>query len=170
MQNALWAQIGAGIALNESGNPDPQVRSGASNEIFLNGRYGIQFRKSITGMTVSNGTTTEISIQGNYIGTNISVATGLDNNPSQNGRFDYWWDASATGENASPPADPSTGVVDQAFEALLVSADPDGDTPAADINGNISADVGGENGVSEGGGGSGDIGGNDGIVHTPIRR
>ena len=57
-------------------------------------------------MTVSNGTTTEISIQGNYIGTNISVATGLDNNPSQNGRFDYWWDASATGENASPPADP----------------------------------------------------------------
>ena len=40
VQNALWAQIGAGIALNESEQPDPQVRSSASNEIYSNGRYG----------------------------------------------------------------------------------------------------------------------------------
>ena len=108
-------------------------------------------------MTVSNGTTTDISIQGNYVGTNTGVSLGLENGSVQNGRFDYWWDASNTGENASPPEDPLDGV-DADFEALLVSADPLGDTPAADVNGNISADVGGENGVGDSGGSTGDNG------------
>ena len=163
-QKNLWALIGEGIALDDSGVPSPLVRSAASNEIYGNGRYGIQFRKGITGMSTSNGVTTQITIQGNYIGTNTSAASGL-----QNGRFDYWWDANGTGSN-EPPVDPETNQVDPDFTALITSADPLGDTPAADNNGNISADVGGEDGVSGGGSGSGDTGGNDGIVVTPIRR
>ena len=117
-------------------------------------------------MTTSNGQTTEITIQGNYIGTNTSASSGL-----QNGRYDYYWDASDTGENDLPPVDPQNGV-DTDFTDLITSADPEGDTPAEDNNGNISADVGGENGVGDGGssGGTGDTGGNDGIVTTPIRR
>ena len=159
VQNNLWALIGAGIALDDSGVPSPLVRSAASNDIYGNGRYGIQFRKSITGMSTSDGVTTEITIQGNYIGTNTSAASGL-----QNGRFDYWWDANGTGSN-EPPVDPNTGVIDTDFTNLITSADPDGDTPAEDNNGNISADVGGENGVGDSGS-SGGTGGNDGIVTT----
>lgn len=164
VQQALWAQIGAGIALDDSGVPSSAVRSTASNEIYGNGRYGIQFRSGITGMTISNGVTTEITIQGNYIGTNTSAASGL-----QNGRFDYWWDANGAGSN-EPPVDPVTSQVDPSFTDLITSADPLGDTPAEDNSGNISADVGGEDGVSGGGSGSGGTGGNDGIVTTPIRR
>ena len=165
-QKNLWALIGEGIALDDSGVPSPLVRSAASNEIYGNGRYGIQFRKGITGMSTSNGVTTQITIQGNYIGTNTSAASGL-----QNGRFDYWWDANGTGSN-EPPVDPEKQEVDPDFTALITSADPDGDTPAEDNKGNISVDVGGENGVGDGGssGGTGDTGGNDGIVTTPIRR
>ena len=97
VQTALWALIGAGIALDDSGVPSPLVRSVASNEIYENGRYGIQFREGITGMSTSNGETTDITIQGNYIGTNTSAASGL-----QNGRYDYWWDANGTGSNEPP--------------------------------------------------------------------
>jgi hypothetical protein len=170
VQNALWAQIGAGIALDDTGVPDPTVRSLASNAIYGPGadqnerqRYGIQFRESITGMTVSNGNVTDIKIQGNYIGTNTSAATGLEN-----GRFDYWWDASQTGMNDKPPVDPAAGIVDAAFESLLEA--PDSDSPAEDDYGNLSAGLAGEDGLGDDGGSGSDLGGNDGIVHTPIRR
>jgi hypothetical protein len=166
VQQALWARIGAGIALDDSEvpSPSPLVRSAASNEIYGNGRYGIQFQSGITGMSTSDGQITDITIQGNYIGTNTSATSGL-----QNGRFDYYWDASDPGENDLPPEDLVNGV-DTDFTDLITSADPLGDTPAEDNSGNISADVGGEDGVSGGGSGSGDTGGNDGVVTTPIRR
>lgn len=170
VQTALWAQIGSGIALDDSGVPSSTIRSNASNAIFGPGsdpterqRYGIQFRNAITGMTTSNGITTDIQIQGNYLGTNTSAAPNFEN-----GRFDYWWDASQTGSNDEPPVDPGTGVVDAAFESLITA--PDSESPGEDENGNLSAELGGEDGLIDGGSGTGDSGGNDGIVHTPIRR
>ncbi len=132
---ALWARIGAGIALNAQGNPDPTIRSSASNAIHSNGRYGIRFASGIDSMTESTApanpptllTPTEISIRGNYIGTNTSGATGL-----QNGRSDYYWDKT----NSIEP--PSEGD----FESLVTQGDPNGANPAEDDgNGNISADL-----------------------------
>jgi hypothetical protein len=132
---ALWARIGAGIALNAEGNPDPTIRSSASNAIHSNGRYGIRFASGIDSMTESFApanpptllTPTQISIRGNYIGTNTSGATGL-----QNGRSDYYWD------NTNSIEPPSASD----FESLVTQGDPNGANPAEDNgNGNISADL-----------------------------
>ncbi len=137
--DAVWARIGAGIVLDGAGNPDPTIRSAASNSIHSNGRYGIRFASGISSMTESfslappGPVTTNIRIQGNYIGTNTNSADGL-----QNGRSDYYWDQvdPATGQPYGYAPPPGGG-----FESLINSADPDGTNPAEDVNGNVSADL-----------------------------
>jgi hypothetical protein len=152
--DAIWAKIGAGIALDASGNPDPTVRSSASNAIHGNGRYGIQFASGITSSTSSNGVPTVIEIKGNYVGTNTSSTVGL-----QNGRADYYWDS----VNSNDP----TPLGDPVFDNLKVALDPVSE-PAVDDQGNLSAELGGTD-FSSGSGGSGSSG-NGGIVHIPPRR
>ena len=152
--DAIWAKIGAGIALNASGNPDPTVRSSASNAIHSNGRYGIQFASGITSSTSSNGVPTVIEIKGNYVGTNTSASVGL-----QNGRADYFWDW----VNSNDPAP----LGDTVFDDLKIAPDAVNE-PAEDNQGNLSAELGGTD-FSSGSGGSGSSG-NGGIVHIPPRR
>ena len=146
LPDAVWARIGAGIALNAAGNPDPTVRSAASNAIHSNSRYGIRFASGIESMTQSLSLQppslidTNITIRGNYIGTNTRGTVGLEN-----GRSDYFWDINAS---VTPP--PGGG-----FESLVTAGDPDGETPAEDSgNGNISADLGPTAGTGSGGGSS----------------
>ncbi len=137
----IWARIGAGIALNTSGAVDPTVRSSSSNSIYSNGRYGIRFASGINSNTQSTSLappaniTTVISVQGNYIGTDVNLTDGL-----QNSRADYQWDnidpITGLAYGDTPP--PGSG-----FESLVTSANPAGENPAEDDgNGNISADLG----------------------------
>lgn len=163
LPDAIWAQIGAGIALNAAGQPDPKIRTSASNAIFSNGRYGIRFGSGITSQTASPSTVfpfdpvpTVITIQGNYVGTNTSGASGLNN-----GRSSYFWDA--TGSSSIPP-DGSAGT-GTGFDSLITSLDPSGPNPALDNgNGNINADLAPASGGGGGGGGGG------GSIPTPPRR
>ncbi len=128
LPDAVWARIG-----------DSTTRSAASNAIHSNGRYGIRFASGISSMTElwslqpPAPVTTNIRIQGNYIGTNTNSADGL-----QNGRSDYYWDQvdPATGRPYGDVPPPGGG-----FESLITSADPDGTNPAEDANGNVSADL-----------------------------
>ncbi len=164
---ALWAQIGAGIALDAAGNPDPTIRTSASNAIHSNGRYGIRFASGIDSMTKSFApanpptlfTPTEILIRGNFIGTNTSGGAGLEN-----GRSDYYWDNTSSSTNPPegvPAIYNAEGNLIQAptsFFKLISSGDPFGTNPAEDFgNGNVSADLapatGGGGGGGEGGGG-----------------
>ena len=137
----IWARIGAGIALNTSGAVDPTVRSSSSNSIYSNGRYGIRFASGINSNTQSTSLappaniTTVISVQGNYIGTDVNLTDGL-----QNSRADYQWDnidpITGLAYGDTPP--PGSG-----FDSLVTSANPAGENPAEDDgNGNISADLG----------------------------
>ncbi len=161
LPNAIWAQIGAGIALDTAGQPDPKIRTSASNAIYGNGRYGIRFGSGITSQTFSSSTVfpfdpvpTQIVIQGNYVGTNTSGATGLNN-----ARSSYYWDAT---QSSSIPSDGSVGT-GQKFDSLITSLDPSGPNPALDNgNGNINADLA----QSSGGGGGG--GGSDGGGSIPV--
>ncbi|MEO1991609.1 MAG: hypothetical protein ABGW78_06735, partial [Pirellulales bacterium] len=139
--DAIWARIGAGIAFNSSNIPDPTVRSPSSNSIYSNGRYGIRFASGINSNTqsVSLGIpaniTTVISVQGNYLGTDVNLTDGL-----QNSRSDYWWDNVDLGTGLPYGETPPPG---SGFESLVTSKDPTGDNPAEDDgNGNISADLG----------------------------
>ena len=156
LPDAIWAQIGAGISLDAAGNPDPKIRSAASNAIYGNGRYGIRFASGITSQTFSPSTVfpfdpvpTQIVIEGNYVGTNTSGASGLNN-----GRSSYFWDAT---DSSSIPPDGSAGTGEK-FDSLITSLDPEGPEPALDNgNGNINEDLApatGGGGGSSGGGGS----------------
>lgn len=166
LPDAIWARIGAGIALNAAGNPDPTVRSAASNAIFSNGRYGIRFASGIDSMTESLAPAnppdflmpTVITVQGNYIGTNTSGLSGLEN-----GRSDYYWDF-VNAETAQPYGnEPPPGG---GFDSLVVSADPDGANPAEDSNGNVSADLAPPSG---GGASAPSAPSGDGVVRLPPR-
>ena len=130
----LWAKIGAGIAIDQStGSPSPTVLSSASNSIFGNDYYGIRFLDSVDGPAPGGGL---VSIQGNYIGTDTSGASGLFN-----GRGDYYWEIGGVG---LIPPDGFAGLVRQ-------SADPDDDPRLDDFGGNINARLA----PTESGGGSG---------------
>ena len=163
LPDAIWAQIGAGIALDAAGNPDPKIRTTASNAIYGNGRYGIRFASGITSQTFSPSTVfpfdpvpTQIVIEGNYVGTNTSGASGLNN-----GRSSYFWDAT---DSSSIPPDGSAGTGEK-FDSLITSLDPDGPNPALDNgNGNINADLAPTTGGGGGGGGGG------GSIPVPPRR
>lgn len=117
----LWAEIGAGIAIDEStGSPSPRVLSSASNSIFGNDRYGIRFADSITGVMPSGG---KIVIEGNFVGTDTAGAAGLLNGAT------YYWDVHQ-----------SSSVPVAGFEGLLTqSADPDDDPRIDGFGGNINA-------------------------------
>jgi hypothetical protein len=164
--DAIWAQIGAGIALDSAGQPDPKIRTTASNAIYGNGRYGIRFGSGVTTQTFSPSTIfpfdpvpTQIVIEGNFVGTNTSGASGLNN-----GRASYYWDAT---DSATIPPDGSAGTGEK-FDSLITSLDPDGPNPAVDNgNGNINVDLAA--GSGGGGGGGGDTGGG-GSIPTPPRR
>ena len=122
--DALWAQIGAGIALDSDGFPDSEVRSAASNAIFANGRYGIRFANGVTDTSPGGG---RIAIEGNYIGTNISAGIGL-----LNGRSSYYWDV----YGASDPEDAGSS-----FAAMLQQTADLSDDGRLDNSGNLNAEL-----------------------------
>ena len=120
----LWAEIGAGIAIDESaGSPSRRVLSSASNSIFGNDRYGIRFADSINSVTPLGPLGGKIVIEGNFVGTDTAGTAGLLNGAT------YYWDQ--TNSSTAPPA---------GFEGLLrQSADPDDDPRIDDFGGNINA-------------------------------
>ena len=96
---------------------------------------GINSNTQSTSLAPPANITTVISVQGNYIGTDVNLTDGL-----QNSRADYQWDnidpITGLAYGDTPP--PGSG-----FESLVTSANPAGENPAEDDgNGNISADLG----------------------------